>query len=158
MPTPFFLFLSLSLSLSFHSKVSFDHHPHPPSSLLRRPCCLCFSATKVNDSSCNNNAASSNRNHKCSATSAAAASPELVMAQKKQPSQGQRWQVLEELRKNPRAKDKAGARRQGTHVPCGKRTNFGYEKDFENGFWCWRLVNLFGVWDKDEFYLFILLR
>ncbi|KAG5069690.1 hypothetical protein JHK85_002067 [Glycine max] len=98
---------------------------------------LCFSSTKVSGSSSNNNNnnnASSNRNRKCSAAPAAAAPPEPVTPQKKQPSQAQRRRVPEESRKNPRAKDKAGARRQGTRVPCGKRTDFGYEKDFENRF------------------------
>ena len=99
---------------------------------------ICFSATKVSGSS-SNNAAASNRNRKGLAAPAPAppAQPELEPVtgkQKKQPSQAKRRQVPEDSQKNPRSKDKAGARRQGTHVPCGKRTDFGYEKDFENRF------------------------
>ncbi|KAL5168650.1 Calcium-dependent protein kinase 28 [Glycine soja] len=99
---------------------------------------ICFSATKVSGSS-SNNAAASNRNRKGLAAPAPAppAQPEpepVTGKQKKQPSQAKRRQVPEDSQKNPRSKDKAGARRQGTHVPCGKRTDFGYEKDFENRF------------------------
>ncbi|KAL2348607.1 hypothetical protein Fmac_002607 [Flemingia macrophylla] len=86
---------------------------------------MCFSATKVSGSNSNN---ASNRNRKCSTA------PPPKKQQQQQSSQGQRRRGSEDSRKNPRAKEKASARRQGGHVPCGKRTDFGYEKDFDRRF------------------------
>lgn len=61
--------------------------------------------------------------------------------QKPQASTGQRQRATEESHKNHNQnqrtsnKDKVvGSRRQGGHVPCGKRTDFGYDKDFDRRF------------------------
>ena len=91
---------------------------------------LCFSTTKVSGSS-SNNAGGSNRSRKCSA-----ATPPVTAAPKHPPSeQGQRRREATPPPKNQRAKEKASAtRRPGAHVPCGKRTDFGYEKDFDKRF------------------------
>lgn len=94
---------------------------------------ICFSATKVSGSS-SNNAGGSNRNRKCSAPVTAPVPAEPVTAQKQQSSHGQRRRVQEDSRKHPRAKEKASGRRPGGHVPCGKRTDFGYAKDFDKKF------------------------
>ncbi|RDX96956.1 Calcium-dependent protein kinase 28, partial [Mucuna pruriens] len=92
---------------------------------------ICFSTTKVSGSS-SNNASASNRNRKCSAAPAPAAEPVTLSKQKS--SRGQRRRAAEESQKNPRAKEKVSARRHGGHVPCGKRTDFGYDKDFDKRF------------------------
>ena len=90
---------------------------------------ICFSSTKVSGSS-SNNAGASNRNRKCSEPMAAQGEP--VAEHKQQSSHGQRRR--EESRKPPRAKEKAGGRRPGGTLPCGKRTDFGYDKDFDKRF------------------------
>ncbi|KAK7367295.1 hypothetical protein VNO80_09304 [Phaseolus coccineus] len=94
---------------------------------------ICFSATKVSGSS-SNNAGASNRNRKCSAPISAPVTLQPLTTQKQQSSHGQRRRVPEDSRKNPRAKEKTSGRRQGGNLPCGKRTDFGYEKDFDKKF------------------------
>ncbi|BAT99979.1 calcium-dependent protein kinase 28-like [Vigna umbellata] len=89
---------------------------------------ICFSSTKVSGSS-SNNAGASNRNRKCSEPVAAQGEP---AEHKQQSSHGQRRR--EESRKPPRTKEKANGRRPGGTLPCGKRTDFGYEKDFDKRF------------------------
>ncbi|CAJ1930396.1 unnamed protein product [Sphenostylis stenocarpa] len=90
---------------------------------------ICLSSTKVSGSS-SNNAGASNRNRKCSAP----VRGETVTAQKQQPSQGQRRRVPDDSQKHPRPREKTSTRRQGGHVPCGKRTDFGYDKNFDKKF------------------------
>ncbi|XP_014521026.1 calcium-dependent protein kinase 28-like [Vigna radiata var. radiata] len=89
---------------------------------------ICFSSTKVSGSS-SNNAGASNRNRKFSEPLPAQGEP---VVHKQQSSHGQRRR--EESRKPPRTKEKANVRRPGGTLPCGKRTDFGYEKDFDKRF------------------------
>ncbi|XP_061345597.1 calcium-dependent protein kinase 28-like isoform X1 [Gastrolobium bilobum] len=108
---------------------------------------ICFSATKVSGSNSNStNAAGSggNRNRKSSkpqsrtsATATRTTTETVVTVHKQQASNGQRRRVPEETQKNSqnqRPKEKTNTRRQGAHLPCGKRTDFGYEKDFDQRF------------------------
>ncbi|KAL5099557.1 hypothetical protein RYX36_003884 [Vicia faba] len=103
---------------------------------------LCFSSTKVVSGSNGNTTNNDNRKRNSSTSTETGTGTSTkaggVTVQKHLvvPNSGQRRRGLEEGQKkgNPsqqtKPKDKAGTR----HVPCGKRTDFGYEKDFEKRF------------------------
>ncbi|CAN6485701.1 unnamed protein product [Victoria cruziana] len=81
----------------------------------------CLSSGKVtgsNSNSANNHANATNvkNQHKKPATTTTCPADESTANKKN----------------NQHHKDKAPARRSPSHLPCGKRTDFGYEKDFEN--------------------------
>ncbi|XP_057449271.1 calcium-dependent protein kinase 28-like [Lotus japonicus] len=94
---------------------------------------ICFSSTKVSGSnSTNNNTttttdAAANRKQRSSETT-------TTVVQKQQATTGQRRRSTEDAQKKQKPKEKTGSRRQGGHVPCGKRTDFGYDKDFDKKF------------------------
>ncbi|KAK1357663.1 Calcium-dependent protein kinase [Heracleum sosnowskyi] len=90
----------------------------------------CFSTKKINGSNSNTNTTTANiHNHHqgvtkptCSTTSTSNNPTKLTY---KNDCNNKNQQVL------LRHKDKASSRRQNGVIPCGKRTDFGYDKDFD---------------------------
>ncbi|KAI4327732.1 hypothetical protein L6164_020158 [Bauhinia variegata] len=100
----------------------------------------CFSATKVSGSNSNTAATGAaatattvNHNRKESTR------PQSRAYKQQQSSNDQRQKVPNETQKTQtkrnsqqqRPNNKTNTRRQGGHIPCGKRTDFGYDKDFD---------------------------
>jgi calcium-dependent protein kinase len=103
---------------------------------------ICFSSTKVvsgsNSNTTNNenrkrNSTSTTKTEKAPVTTTTSTAATASATKKRQvPSSNQRRRGSEEAQKKThqsRLKDKANSR-----VPCGKRTDFGYEKDFDKRF------------------------
>jgi calcium-dependent protein kinase len=104
---------------------------------------ICFSSTKVvsgsNSNTTNNenrkrNSTSTTKTENAPVTTTTTSTAATASATKKRqvPSSNQRRRGSEEAQKKThqsRLKDKANSR-----VPCGKRTDFGYEKDFDKRF------------------------
>lgn len=98
---------------------------------------ICFSSTKVVSGSNSNATNTENRKRNSTATETVT----VVTGQKHQvPSSAPRRRSPDEAQNKKqqsqnhhqqhRPKEKVGSR----HVPCGKRTDFGYEKDFDKRF------------------------
>jgi len=94
---------------------------------------ICFSSTKVvsgsNSNTTNNdnrkrNTTTTTENVTVTTTGAAAAQKQTARRRKDETAQKKNHH------QHHRLKEKTGSR----HVPCGKRTDFGYEKDFDKRF------------------------
>lgn len=108
---------------------------------------LCFSSTKVVSGSNGNTTNNDNRKRNSStstetvtgtSTKAGAASVQKHLV----PSSGQRRRGPDEGQKkgNPSQQTKPKDKVSSRHVPCGKRTDFGYEKDFDKRFTLGKLL------------------
>lgn len=100
---------------------------------------ICFSSSKVVSGSNSNTTNTENRKRTSqpqASTTTTTTETVTVTANKHQTSNAQRRKTPEDTQKkqhphhSQRPKDKASSR----HVPCGKRTDFGYEKDFDDRF------------------------
>jgi len=94
---------------------------------------ICFSSTKVVSGSNSNTTNNDNRKRNPSTTTESTAT--TAGTAQKQTAQKRKGGSDETAHKknhhqHHRLKDKTGSR----HVPCGKRTDFGYEKDFDKRF------------------------
>lgn len=127
--------LPSSSSSSYNkSSAAFHRHFATNSPLSYHIMGICFSSTKVSGSNSTNNNntttttdAAANRKQRSSETT-------TTVVQKQQATTGQRRRSTEDAQKKQKPKEKTGSRRQGGHVPCGKRTDFGYDKDFDKKF------------------------
>lgn len=105
----------------------------------------CFSTIKVSGSNSNSqsaNTAGNNNNHnRKAATNQRPASTHTSVSSK----QGGSHYKGKEINKNQPPRNshlirKPGSRRQGGAIPCGKRTDFGYEKDFDKRYTIGKLL------------------
>lgn len=104
----------------------------------------CFSTNKVSGSNSNsqsgNTAGNNNHNRKAatthrpaSATTSAASKQSGSHYKGKESNKNQQPRTSHQIRK-------PGSRRQGGVIPCGKRTDFGYEKDFDKRYTIGKLL------------------
>lgn len=97
---------------------------------------LCFSSTKVVSGSNSNTTNNDNRKRNQSTTTDTTVTvTTATTAAQKQTAQRRKGGSNETAQKknhhqHHRLKEKTGSK----HVPCGKRTDFGYEKDFDKRF------------------------
>lgn len=101
----------------------------------------CFSTTKVSGSNSNSQSANTAGNNKKAAANQRPASGTTSVASK----HGGSHYKGKESNKNQQPRNshqirKPGSRRQGGVIPCGKRTDFGYEKDFDNRYTIGKLL------------------
>ncbi|KAL5752498.1 hypothetical protein ACOSP7_022692 [Xanthoceras sorbifolium] len=101
----------------------------------------CLSSTKVSGSN-NNNGGNNNRKGSTKPTAVttnkAVSTPLEAHAINETTTQKQQEQQQQQQVKNK--KDKASSRRQSGIIPCGKRTDFGYAKDFDNKYTIGKLL------------------
>ncbi|KAF5735952.1 hypothetical protein HS088_TW14G00082 [Tripterygium wilfordii] len=106
---------------------------------------LCFSASKVSGSNSNTHAANHQHNRKKPVKSTVLttvndANKRQQQRQRLQPA-SQHGRNNNEAQKQPvRAKDKGNSRKQSGSLPCGKRTDFGYAKDFNKTYTIGKLL------------------
>lgn len=125
---------------------------------------VCFSTIKVSGSSSNNNTtaiaghhyhrkertdtpqstttnkqSSDQKNIKDGNNSTNNGTPESTQLQTK-PKQQQRQQQQQQQQQQHKVKEKQTSRRQSGVIPCGKRTDFGYAKDFDRRYMTGKLL------------------
>ncbi|XP_021274833.1 calcium-dependent protein kinase 28-like isoform X2 [Herrania umbratica] len=98
----------------------------------------CLSTTKVSGSSSNAGA-----NHRKEQQPTTTTTNEKKQSQKPNGQQGRQRQQQQQVRNSQplKVKGKPSARRQSGIIPCGKRTDFGYHKDFDK---CYTIGKLLG--------------
>ncbi|PON42670.1 Serine/threonine protein kinase [Parasponia andersonii] len=110
----------------------------------------CISTAKVSGSNSNNTTVNHNRKEAAKAQTKTTSS--TVQEASRHHHHNQRQNKRNETQKNKRTntqqqpnhqnnpKDKHGARRQSGLIPCGKRTDFGYDKDFDKRYTIGKLL------------------
>ncbi|PON99461.1 GPCR kinase [Trema orientale] len=110
----------------------------------------CISTAKVSGSNSNNTTVNHNRKEAAKAQTKTTSS--TVQEASRHHHDNQRQNKRNETQKNKRSntqqqpnrqnnpKDKHGARRQSGLIPCGKRTDFGYDKDFDKRYTIGKLL------------------
>lgn len=102
---------------------------------------LCFSASKVSGSNSNTNTAAANHHRRGS--TAATQSSTTDTKQDDSRNQNQKKPPNDNPKRNSqqlKIKEKNATRRQSGVIPCGKRTDFGYNKDFDERYTIGKLL------------------
>ncbi|KAF5753039.1 calcium-dependent protein kinase 28-like [Tripterygium wilfordii] len=106
---------------------------------------LCFSASKVSGSNSNTHAATQHHNRKETVqstviTTVDASNKTQKQRQRPQPASQHGRNNNEVQKQATRAKDKGNSRKQSGILSCGKRTDFGYAKDFDKRYTIGKLL------------------